>query len=44
LFRSYIRGKQREESDIDIAVEFEKATFENLLDLTEYLEKLLGKN
>ena len=45
LFGSYVRGEQRAESDVDILVEFEKgkATFDNFLDLAEYLEKLLGK-
>jgi len=45
LFGSYPRGEQREDSDIDIVVEFEKgkATLENFLDLAEYLEKLLGR-
>jgi len=45
LFGSYARGEQRAESDVDIVVEFEKgkATFDNFLDLTEYLEKLLGR-
>ena len=45
LFGSYARGKQRVESDVDIVVEFEKgkATLDNFLDLTEYLEKFLGK-
>jgi len=45
LFGSYVRREQRAKSDIDIVVEFEKgkATFENFLDLIDYLEKLLGK-
>ena len=45
LFGSYIRGEQKAESDIDVVVEFEegKATFDNFLNLAEYLEKLLGK-
>jgi len=45
LFGSYARGEQRIERDVDIVVEFEKgkATFDNFLDLAEYLEKLLGK-
>ena len=45
LFGSYVRGEERAESDVDIVVEFEKekATFDNFLDLAEYLEKLLGK-
>ena len=45
LFGSYARGEQRAESDVDIVVEFEKgkATFDNFLNLAEYLEKHLGK-
>lgn len=45
LFGSYVRGEQREDSDVDIVVEFEegKATLENFLNLAEYLEKLIGK-
>jgi len=45
LFGSYVRGEQGAESDVDIVVEFEKgkATLDNFLDLTEYLEKFLGK-
>ena len=45
LFGSYARGEQRAESDVDIVVEFEKgkATFDNFLNLAEYLEELLGK-
>jgi len=45
LFGSYAREEQRAESDVDIVVEFEKgkATFDNFLDLAEYLENLIGK-
>ncbi len=45
LFGSYARGEQRAESDVDIVVESEKgkATFDNFLNLAEYLEKHLGK-
>jgi predicted nucleotidyltransferase len=45
LFGSYVRGEQRDDSDVDIVVEFEegKATLENFLNLAEHLEKLLGK-
>ncbi|MEX2720292.1 MAG: nucleotidyltransferase family protein [Candidatus Wukongarchaeota archaeon] len=46
LFGSYIRNKQTEKSDIDIIVEFErgKATLDNFMDLTHFLEELIGKN
>lgn len=44
LFGSYARGRQREESDIDIIVEFERGrkTFDNYMDLKFLLEELLG--
>ncbi|ASJ00223.1 nucleotidyltransferase family protein [Thermococcus gorgonarius] len=43
IFGSYSRGEQREDSDVDILVEFEKPI--GLIDfirLQEYLEGLLG--
>jgi len=45
VFGSTARGEQREDSDVDIVVEFEegKATLENFLGLANYLEKLLGR-
>ena len=44
LFGSYAKGKQREKSDIDILVEFEKGkkTFDNYMDLKFFLEDLFG--
>lgn len=43
IFGSYIRGEQKEKSDLDILVEFEEAIgFFKFLELEEYLEKLLG--
>ena len=44
LFGSFIRNKQKETSDVDILVEFEKGmkTFDNYMELKFYLEKLLG--
>ncbi|MDM7202738.1 MAG: nucleotidyltransferase family protein [Thermodesulfobacteriaceae bacterium] len=43
IFGSYVRGEQKEKSDIDILVEFEKGkkTFDNYMDLKFYLEDLL---
>ena len=43
LFGSFIRGEQKETSDVDILVEFEKGmkTFDNYMELKFYLEKLL---
>ncbi|MGB2841691.1 MAG: nucleotidyltransferase family protein [Halobacteriota archaeon] len=42
LFGSYVRNEQREGSDIDILVEFEKdkKTFDNYIDLKLFLEDL----
>jgi len=44
LFGSYARGKERQKSDIDILVEFEKGkkTFDNYMGLVLFLEDLLG--
>lgn len=43
LFGSYVRNEQKEKSDIDILVEFEKGkkSFDNYMDLKFYLEDLL---
>ncbi|MBX0312011.1 MAG: nucleotidyltransferase family protein [Sulfurihydrogenibium sp.] len=45
IFGSYARNKQREDSDIDIMVDFKEGykTFDNYMDLKFYLEELLGK-
>jgi predicted nucleotidyltransferase len=43
IFGSFARGEQKESSDIDILVEFEKPTFRNFMDLSFYLEDLLGR-
>jgi len=43
VFGSYVRGEQREESDIDILVEFDKPTFDNFINLSLYLEELFGR-
>jgi uncharacterized protein len=42
LFGSYARGNEKEASDIDFLVEFEKKTFDNYMDLKIFLERLLG--
>jgi predicted nucleotidyltransferase len=43
IFGSYIRGENRETSDIDILVEFsEPIGFFAFLELEEYLQELLG--
>jgi len=45
LFGSYARGEQRDDSDIDILVEFNAnaLTFRNYMGLASFLEKVLGK-
>lgn len=45
LFGSHMRSEQHENSDIDILVEFEphQKTFDNFMNLSFYLEELLGK-
>ena len=44
LFGSYVRNEQQPQSDIDILVDFEpeKETFDNLMNLHNYLEELFG--
>ena len=44
LFGSYVKGEQKEKSDIDILVEFEQGlkTFDNYMELKFFLEDLLG--
>jgi predicted nucleotidyltransferase len=45
IFGSYARGEQREDSDIDLIVDFKEGykTFDNYMDLKFYLEELFGK-
>ena len=43
VFGSYRSGKQREESDIDILVEFEEISFDNYMGLLHFLEDRYGK-
>ena len=43
LFGSYAAEKQRKSSDLDFIVEFEEPTFDNFMNLVDYLEKLFGK-
>ena len=42
IFGSYVRGEQQEISDIDILVEFEEPIGWEIVDLHEFLEKVLG--
>ena len=45
LFGSFARGEQREGSDVDLLVEFDKGkkTFRNFIGFSEYIEGILGK-
>lgn len=45
LFGSFVRDEQKEESDVDLLVEYEKGykTIDNFLGLIDYLEKSLGR-
>lgn len=43
LFGSYVKNEQREDSDIDLLVEFEEDTYSNFINLTFTLEDLFGK-
>ncbi|MBM4241948.1 MAG: nucleotidyltransferase family protein [Euryarchaeota archaeon] len=43
VFGSYVRGEERETSDIDLLVEFAEPTFDNFMDLVFFLEDLFGK-
>ena len=45
IFGSYVRGEQREDSDLDILIELERPARISLIDLVElelYLSELLG--
>ena len=42
IFGSYVRNEQTESSDVDILVEFERPIGWEIVDLKEYLEKILG--
>ena len=43
LFGSYVKGAVREDSDIDLLVEFEKLSFDNYMGLRIFLEDLFDK-
>jgi len=46
FFGSLVRNEQKETSDIDVLVEFEKGakTFDNYMNLKFYLEEVFGRN
>ncbi len=43
LFGSYSKGLQREDSDVDIIVEFEKPIGLKFIELADYIENIMGK-
>ncbi|NJD77510.1 MAG: nucleotidyltransferase family protein [Candidatus Methanoperedens sp.] len=43
LFGSFSKGIQREDSDVDIIVEFEKPIGLKFVELADYIENLLGR-
>ena len=43
LFGSYVKGEQKNDSDIDFLVEFERPNFENFMDLAFFLEDLFER-
>ncbi len=43
LFGSFARGDEKDSSDVDIMVEFEKPTFDNFMKLAFYLEDLFNR-
>ncbi len=43
LFGSYARGDAAGTSDIDFIVEFDQKSFDNYMELKEYLESLFGR-
>ena len=45
IFGSFVRGEEKEGSDIDIIVELEegKKNFDNFINLAFFLEELLGR-
>ena len=43
LFGSFAKGKQKEDSDIDILVEFKKPIGFKFMNFAEYIEKLVGR-
>jgi len=45
IFGSFVRGEEKEGSDVDVIVEFEEGNknFDNFINLAFYLEDLLGR-
>ena len=43
LFGSYAKGRPNANSDIDFIVEFDQSSFDNYMNLTDFLEKLFDR-
>ncbi len=43
IFGSYARHEEREDSDVDVLVEFSEPTYDNFIELVFHLEALFGK-
>lgn len=43
IFGSFVKGKQKKDSDIDILVSFEKISFDNYMALYYFLKNILKK-
>ena len=43
LFGSFAKGSSNKRSDLDFLVEFEEPSFDNYMNLINYLEKLFGR-
>lgn len=45
VFGSFVQNKQKEESDVDLLIEFkkEKKTYRNFINFAQYIEKLLER-
>lgn len=46
IFGSFVRGEEREDSDIDVLIEFEEGrrSFDTYMDLKFFLEDLFGRH
>ena len=43
LFGSFVSGTHNKKSDVDLVVEFKKPSFDNYIDLVDYLEDLFKR-
>ena len=44
LFGSFLKGKQKPRSDVDILIEFKEPTFDNYAEVLILLERILKRN